>query len=371
MGASSGLDLAIVSSPLQYINAVEWRASVGQGPCDLVLIGDRHDGRARMQELMRRHAPWREVFEIGRRPRPPRAVPRLFKDLLDVRHRAALDRLARRLGPRDYARVAFGDYRNVSQRLLVDRLGRDDVVLLDDGSVTPQAAAFRADPSTAPEPRQFDLGWFRTSLARRLFGDDPPPDPRAVTFFTIYGSVIADRIAPTDRIARNGYGFWRGRGRPARRAEVAWLIGADHGEAGICTPQDYRALVLAAARALRAEGRGSIVYRPHRGQSESVAAALAHAAGMTFVGSTTPVELVYLEAAERPATVAVFASSAADTLAAIDPDLDIALVALPKTYLRKRGDHIRAVVATHSAFNPRLRLIQPNDADAKHESRAT
>lgn len=358
MAAETPADLAIVSSPLQYMNAVEWRAAQGSGPCDLVLIGDRHEGRGRIESLMRRHAPWRTVFRMARRPRPPRIAPRLLKDLLDARHRAGLETLARRLAGNGYRRIAFGDYRNVSQRLLIDRLAEGEATLLDDGSVTPQAVAFRADPARAPEPRQFDLSWFRTSLARSLFGDAPLAEPRAITFFSIYGPLIERGLAPSDDVAPNAYAVWSNGRERADRGEAAWLIGADHGEAGICAPDDYRALVIEAARRLRAEGRSPVVYRPHRGQSERTAAELANAAEMIFTPSTAPVELDYLDAAERPATVAVFASSAADTLAALDPALDLVRIVLPPTYLRRRADHISAVVAAHDAFNPRLRVIE-------------
>ncbi|QZO00201.1 hypothetical protein [Chenggangzhangella methanolivorans] len=177
MAADQAADLVAASSPLQYMNAVEWRASLGGGPCDLVLIGDRHGGCGKIDALMRRHAPWRTVYRHGRRPRPARIVPRLVKDLLDAGHRAGLERLAARLAETRYARIAIGDYRNVSQRLLAARLSGADLTLLDDGSVTPQAAAFRADPASAPEPKQFDLAWFRTGLARRLFGDAALPSP--------------------------------------------------------------------------------------------------------------------------------------------------------------------------------------------------
>ena len=354
MGDEPGANLAIVSSPLQALNADEWRAAVG-GPCDLVVIGDRHAGG--LDEVMERCGPWRTILRHGRRPRPPRMIPRLAKDALDAWHRAGLERLAKRLAARAYARVAFGDYRNVSQRLLVDRVSRSDATLLDDGSVTPQAAAFRADPASVLEPGQFDLAWFRTALARRLFGDPLIPGPDRVTFFTIYGRLIESGLAAADALAENRYETLRGRARPAPRGGAAWLIGANHSEAGICAAEDYRALALAAVCRLRAEGRDPIVYRRHRGQSPQAAADLSQAAGMTLAPSTAPVELDYLDAVERPATVAVFASTAADTLATLDPDLDIARIALPATYLRKRVHHIQAVVAGHDAFNPRLRVI--------------
>ena len=354
MGDEPGANLAIVSSPLQALNADEWRAAVG-GPCDLVVIGDRHAGG--LDDVMKRGGPWRTIFRHGRRPRPPRMLPRLAKDVLDAWHRAGLERLATRLAGWRYARVAFGDYRNVSQRLLVDRVSRSAATLLDDGSVTPQAAAFRADPAIVLEPGQFDLALFRTAFARRLFGDPLIPGPGRMTFFTIYGRLIEGGLAASDSAEANRYEVLRASVRAAPRGGAAWLIGANHGEAGICAPEDYRALVLAAADRLRAEGRGPIVYRRHRGQSPKTAAELSEAAGMTLAPSTAPVELDYLDAVERPATVAVFASTAADTLATLDPDLDIARIALPATYLRKRVHHIQAVVAGHDAFNPRLRVI--------------
>ncbi|WP_155904998.1 hypothetical protein [Methylopila sp. M107] len=355
---SGGGDLVIVSSPLQYMNAVEQRAARGR-PADLVLIGDRHGTGATIDALMARQNPWETVHRHGRRPRPPRAVPRLVKDLLDARHRASLDRLASTFSGRRFGQVVFGDYRNVSQRLLVDRIAHDETVLLDDGSVTPQAAAWRADPSTAPEPGQFDLKMFRTALARRVFRERLPAAPLSVTYFTIYGSIIGGRTAPRDRMVENGYGAWRSGLATRRSASETWLLGSNHAEAGICAAQDYVELMLGAVAALRLEGRGPIVYRPHRGESDGKVRTLCEAGDMRLVRTGAPVELDYLDAAERPAAVVVTASSAADTLAVLDPELEIGRIALPQSYLRRRGDHIRAVVAVHDAFNPRLRVITP------------
>ncbi|PZQ18166.1 MAG: hypothetical protein DI565_05550 [Ancylobacter novellus] len=350
-------DLAVVSSPLQYMNAVEWRASRAGTACDLVLIGDRHGAGGMIDLLMRRRAPWRRVIRHGRRPRPPRAVPRFLRDLLDAAHRVSLERLAAVLAGAPRGAVAFGDYRNVSQRLIVDRIGAQETVLLDDGSVTPQAAAFRADPANAPEPRQFDLAWFRTAAARRLFGDPLLPEPERLTFFTIYGPLLEGRLRASDRLAQNDYSSWRAAAGDAPRGASAWLIGADHAEAGICAHADYRALALGAAQRLREEGRRPVIYRPHRGEDVRKAAEIAEAGRMTLGVSTAPAELDYLDAAERPATVAVVASSVADTLAVLDPELDLARIAPPPAYLRKRADHIRAVIAAHDAFNQSLRVI--------------
>lgn len=361
---SAAGDLVIVSSPLQYMNAVEQRASMGGGPADLVLIGDRHGASGVIEALMRRHAPWRETHFHPRRPRPPRFAPRLVKDALDALHRASLEKLARTFSGRTYDSVVIGDYRNVSQRLIAARAPHRRFVLLDDGSVTPQAAAFRADPATAPEPRQFDLRWFRGAAAKALLGDAPLAEPDEAIFFTIYRALLAGRIRPGDRTVTNAYAVWRSGASEKPRGAETWLLGSDHAEAGICPAGAYRRLVLNGVAALRSEKAGPILYRPHRGESREKVEALAREAGLMLGTSDAPVEIDYLDADARPARVAVVASSAADTLSVIDPELDIVRLALPEDYLVRRGDHIRAVVAAHHAFNPRLRTIEAPQAEA-------
>lgn len=356
-GAAEAADLVIVSSPLQYLNAVEQRAAMGEGPADLLLIGDRHGAADVVGALIRRRAPWRRILTHARRPRPPRLAPRLLKDALDAAHRASLLRLARGLAGADYESVVIGDYRNVSQRLVAARTPHRLFVLLDDGSVTPQAAAFRADPETAPEPRQFDLSWFRTRTARALCGDPPLPAPEAATFFTIYGALIAGRLRPGDRIVANAYPVWTEGAQTKPRGGATWLLGADHAEAGITSRDAYRRLILGGAAKLRESGAGPILYRAHRGEQPAKVEALAREAGFKIGRSPAPVELDYIDAAERPARVAVIASSAADTLAVIDPTLEIVRLALPEDYLLRRAEHIRAVIAAHHAFNPALRSV--------------
>ena len=364
VGGEGAIDLVIVSSPLQFLNAVEHRAASNSATADLVLIGDRHGAGDVVDALMRGGPCWRSVHRHGRRPRSLKVIPGVVRDLADAAHRASLERLARRLVATRYKTVAFGDYRNVSQRLLASRFTPENFVLLDDGSVTPQAAAFRADPASAPEPRQFDLGWFRTATVRAALGDPVLPAPDRLTFFTIYDRILEGRLARSDALVPNRYEALRaGLARKPRSADV-WFLGADHVEAGICSIEDYRRVALGAAGALRAEGRRSLLYRPHRGEDPAKAASIARAAGMTLGALTTPVESDYVRAGERPALAVALASSALDTLSVLDPDLDLARIALPDPYLRRRGDHIRAVIRAHDAFNPRLRVIQPEQPTA-------
>ncbi|GLK81318.1 hypothetical protein [Methylopila turkensis] len=355
-------DLVIVSSPLQYLNAVEWRRRRPDRAVDLVLLGDRAGGGAAIDLLMAR-APslWRSVRRCEGRPRSSRKAPKILRDAIDLQHRARLRRLAASLAGGGYAALAFGDYRNRSQRELVDRIAHAELTLLDDGSITPQAARCRAGEPT-PDPSRFADRWLRTRLARALFGGDRPIDPPRLTFFTIYGALIEPTLRPGDRVERHAFESWR-TDAPARSGDEVWLLGANHVEAGIACFETHRRLIVEGVAALRRVGfHGPVLYRPHRGEDRSAAEALARAAGARFEPSITPVELAYLDAPVKPAAVAVVASSAADTLSVIDPKLPIVRFALPEGYLKRQRDHILAVVRAHDAFIKRLRVIEPCDA---------
>ncbi|MBB3973784.1 hypothetical protein [Hansschlegelia beijingensis] len=350
------VDLVVVSSPLQVLNAIEWRRRDVDAPADLVLLGDRAGGRdAALALLKREPGLWRKILEHPGRPRPAGWLPAFGRDVLDAGHRASLERLAAQLGPR--RTLVFGDYRNVSQRALAAAVAHEELILLDDGSVAPQVAAARAGLA-APAPERFRPGWLRTELGRRTLGERAPAAPPRLAFFTIYEPLMRGRLAGSDRIVPHSYEGWRAAAASAGRGDEVWVLGSNHAEAGICSGEDYARVVLAGLAALRAEGRpGPFLYRPHRGEDKAKAAALARAGGMELAEDGAPAELAYLEARRRPAAVLVVASSAADTLSVLDPGLEILRVALPANYLRRQRDHILAVVAGHDAFNPRLRLI--------------
>ncbi|MFD1330829.1 hypothetical protein ACFQ4O_02325, partial [Methylopila musalis] len=291
--------------------------------------------------------------------------PRLMRDAADAAHRAALRRLAASLAPEGYAELAFGDYRNLSQRVLTELISHARLTLLDDGSITPQAGRWRGGLPT-PDPKRFTDRWFRTGLARALLGDPPRTEPGALTFFTIYGRLLEGVIRPDDRIEPHAFESFRPP-QDAPRGDAVWLLGANHVEARIADPERHVALVRGGVAALRREGlTGPIVYRPHRGEDPARAARLAVEAGCVFEPAALPIELAYLEAAARPAAVAVIASSAADTLAAVDPELPIYRFGLPEGYLRRQRDHILAVVGAHDAFNPRIHVVCP-DAESVSE----
>ncbi|MDR6285558.1 hypothetical protein HNR47_001559 [Methylopila jiangsuensis] len=366
---TAGLSLAVASSPLQLMNAMEWRARRSGGEADLVLLGDRAGGGGAVEALLaRRPGLWRRVLRVSGRPRPAPYAPRLMRDAADALHRSALRRLAASLGGEAYGELAFGDYRNLSQRTLTERVPRVRLTLLDDGSITPQAARWRAGLPT-PDPRRFTDGWFRTGLARAMLGDPPRFEPPQVTFFTIYGRLLDSVIRPDDRVEPHAFESFRSE-RRAGRGETVWLLGANHVEARIADPDRHVALVRDGVAALRREGlTGPIVYRPHRGENPDRASRLAAEAGLAFEPAALPIELAYLEAERRPAAVAVIASSAADTLAAIDPALPIYRFGLPQGYLRRQRDHILAVVRAHDAFNPRIHVVCP-DAESPSEAPA-
>ncbi|HVI28370.1 hypothetical protein [Hansschlegelia sp.] len=353
-------DLVVVSSPLQVLNAIEWRRRASGGPADVVLLGDRAGGRDAALALLKREAAlWGRILEHPGRPRPSRWLPAFGRDVLDAGHRASLERLAKTLGRRRF--LAFGDYRNVSQRALAATVAHEELILLDDGSVAPQVAAARAGRD-APSPERFRPGWLRTELGRRTLGERAPADPPRLAYFTIYERLMRERVAASDRILPHAYETWRAATGAAARGGEVWLLGSNHVEAGICSAGDYRRVVLAGLAALKAEGRsGPFLYRPHRGEDKARAAALAREGGMTLAADGAPAELAFLETRPRPGAVLVVASSAADTLSVLDPDLEILRVALPVNYLRRQRDHILAVVAGHDAFNPRLRIIGAPD----------
>ncbi|HEY0291240.1 MAG TPA: hypothetical protein VGC51_02725 [Hansschlegelia sp.] len=355
---SASADLVVVSSPLQCMNAVEHRARTG-GIADVVLIGDRAGGGAAALEVLKRRPDlWRRILSHPRRPQPSRLLPLFARDLLDAGHRASLERLASTLGPR--RTLVFGDYRNVSQRVMVERVPHDELVLVDDGSVAPQVAAARAGRPQAADPARFQPGWFRTGLGRSALGERPPAAPPALTFFTIYGTLMEGLLAPSDRVVPHAYEAWRTGEREIARGDAVWTLGSNHVEAGICSEEAYRSLVLGGVAALRGEGRsGPFLYRPHRGENAARAARLAAEAGMTLAPAGPPVELACLDADPRPSVAMVIASTAADTLSVLDPGLEIVRLAPPEGYLRRQRDHILAVMEGHDALNQRLRVIRP------------
>lgn len=365
--STGAVDVVVVSSPLQYMNAVEWRLRGPERSADLVLLGDRGGGGNAIDLLLaRRPDLWRTIARHPGRPKARRWAPAIVSDIADARHRASLRRLASRMSPKGYATLVFGDFRNRSQRELVDSIAHDRLVLLDDGSITPQTALWRAG-GAVPDPGRFAAKWFRSALARKLFGEPPLVSPARLTLFTIYAELLKGSVAAGDRVEGHAFESWR-TAFDARSDEV-WLLGSNHVAARIADADVYRRLILRGVAALRGAGRtGVIVYRAHRDEDRMAAASLAEAAGLRLETSPAPAELAYMTAERKPAAVAVVASSAADTLSVIDPTLVLYRLELPDGYLERQAGHIRAVISVHDAFIPHLRLLsatEPDDADSE------
>lgn len=337
--------LFVLTSPLQYVNALEARHhfQIAAQDAYVALVPSRRHPQSIIQiQNLSAADEWggRAVLE-GVPPlltvERPKAL-REWQILQGARKfRAQADAFLEEVGEIDA--IFLGDFRARSFRYLGWKRPRAEVYLLDDGSITNQAVRFRNDPrDPALEKRAFPQKK-QHQWKLRLAGI-PFHAPERMTFFTSY------QLRPTRRDEIVAHSFERlARDMQSwQRLDEIWFIGSNHPENGISTTTDYLVLL---ARIRRFFEATPIRYFAHRGEDPAKLSELG-LMGFDVQQSELPLEVVIAERKVYPKVVGAIASSVVDNLAAIfGSRVAILLFLTEPHYYRRQKKHLQEIIRYH------------------------
>lgn len=247
----------------------------------------------------------------------------------------------------DFDTVVLGDYRPASFRQFLTYLPMTDidVILVDDGSITPSVMRAR------------NSGRFPTELTRGIpesLGRKDPFDffePSSIKFFTIYEN---EELAQTDEIVRNEVydGISQTPGWTIK--DEYWICGANHVEAGIAKEAAYIRNCQSISQWLP---NSEIKYFPHRREDPSKLEFVKTVTGCSVMPNDQGIENYVMSEKVAPKAVFLFGSTVADTLSRIFPPETLIVLVLPKpTYFasRRRHTHIAGIIKDNIRGNPRV-----------------
>lgn len=338
-----GASLFIITSPLQYLNALEARFHFKLRPedCVLLVIPSRDHERSRKQiaKLLETDQ-WSRVETVLGMP-PERLVLRprakreyqFFAGARQFRRQAV--GILRALGPVDS--IFLGDWRARSFRFFAFQNPEAKVYLLDDGSITSQALRFRNDPrDPLIEKRAFPES---NSLKLRAAGV-PFYDPERITFFTSYALPMPRR----DELVRHEFPLLSQNSGEWECLDEVWFIGSNHPENNITTSDRYLGLMGEIARFFEGE---RVRYFAHRAEDKSKLRSL-EKLGFLVTHSELPLEMVIKEQKRYPKFAAAIASSVIDNLSAmLGARIGLLLFLAPRGYYRSRVKHLAEIVRYH------------------------
>lgn len=293
---------AIVSTPLQYLNAMELVVALECSERYLVVL-EEHYVLEDFSELPQ-FSEWTEVMgvSVGKPLKSPAGGWRrgLKEALVDRRLHRRLGRLLKRWPTADL--VVIGNLGELRHRDFCSQAEGREVLVCEDGTATLCGDA---------------IGLSRSKrLRRRLLGIDDY-GTSAIWWFTAYPEAMAER-----RHIVNNYAYLRSQLASRRQRERGsggiWLLGQPLAEINVLDFSAYFALVQGVAEQVYA---GQVLkYWPHPRESQENLAELDRIPDVEVMHRSQPIELELMKAKVMPERVATFYSSAYQTCQAIFGD---------------------------------------------------
>lgn len=332
---------AIVSTPLQYLNAMELVTALASQECYLVVLEEHYalDFFSRLPQFSR----WTDVAAVpagNPAERPEAAWRRGMKEaLIDRRLHRRFIRLLKQW-PRAEL-VVIGNPRELRHLDFAGLAGGRDILVCEDGT-----ASLRRDVGELSLAKR---------LRQRLLGIDIHWLDGA-WWFTAYPEAMGAR-----RHMVNRYDYLRGllasRRQAAGGGDDIWLLGQPLVELELLSGADYRTLVADVINQIYAGL--TLQYWPHPRETVGNLAELAEIPGLDVKRHGQPVELALIAAEVLPQRVATFYSSAYRTCQAIFGDAVPFDVLEPCTANWAEGHHELSILEECYAFY-RRDLKRPN-----------
>ncbi len=360
------MNVFLLTSPMQLINALEARHHFGLAPeaCVLVALPKTPVSLRQLQAIAGEQGAWGAthlwpLFDVEGDDAPGGMgrARRAWRSRARRRRRAAqLRALAQRLGRVE--RVFLGLYYQKLMRHFANVTAADEVVLLDDGAGTLGNNRWRKERafSLAHQPWQKRLvGRLRAALYGVDLGE-----VEHVTFFTSFDIDVDAR----DRQVRHDYARLRAQAQEKPLSEAVYFLGQPLVEFGIVS-EDVYAAGLRAADAYFA-GR-PVTYIPHRNESrEAPARAQIAALGWALQSFDLPIEYELCARGPLPSAVAGFYTSALVNCQTIFRDrMELVAFRFGPEQLNAgyRAEHAQEIYAHYDA-QPHIQAVPVREAAA-------
>lgn len=247
--------------------------------------------------------------------------------------------------------VILGDYRPITFRQVFHFLSEAvNVVLVDDGSVTPEVVEYR-------EGR-----WKDEVLSKELIKWRPAPiefkdpyiyfEPRSITFFTIYSSIIAKHSNDDIILDNKLFKEWLVKDIKVNNSD-AWIIGTNHLEGGITDQYQYFAALSQIVGFLRTFV-DKVTYFSHRNEDTNKLELISRFYDLHVKAIEVPIEMYIKDSQLIAGNIATIASTVNDTVGTVFNGKVNILQFVPsdKYYTGRRIEHIKKVIAQSNRLTP-------------------
>jgi hypothetical protein len=314
------VNLFVVETPLQLLNAHEARQHLGASDAHLLLFVSPAysyetfsrliEGRwTSIQSFVIRDREDEQDGQISDRDLPRKRFIRKLARQLTRRQR--LERALRSYGPAE--RVFLGNYLIDYMRHVGHTVQHRELIVLDDGTDTIRMNNLRHRVSTpGPLNGAGPFAALKSSVRARYLEWDSR-QARSLVFFSTYDL----RVRPGDRLIQHRYRYLRERICTQSAEDAVFFLGQPLPADGYLGEETY----LEALREVRRHFAGQrIVYVPHPRESEATVARVADATHLAIKRFDAPIEIVIACRGIRPRALASFFCSALETCSVLCGD---------------------------------------------------
>lgn len=360
------MNLFVVGTPLQLLNAIEARHALNLTDNHLVLVTDyNHTPETGVWSRLVCAADWETVHYLelrdARREFRPRYVPELLRGKLSnyLQHyyqygnKVRVDRLAREFPAVDY--LVLGNYHGDYGRHIANRLKYRCLCLVDDGTdvllINEERKERRENGGTASGSR--GSWWMRLKgNARKSILMWDVRQARNLLFFTAYDI----EVPREDQLVRNDYSHFKKQIAPSTGHESGMFLGQCLVRDGYMSQLTY----LDYLRRVRCHfGTRPLVYVPHPREPESLVNEIGRDLGFVIRKFDVPIEWQLMKDASRPSVLASFFCSALISCRLIyGADLKLKAFQIKDEDVMKWPDLVRSAYAYFSGLSgPSIEVV--------------
>jgi Alpha-2,8-polysialyltransferase (POLYST) len=319
------IDLFVIETPLQLLNALEAHYFFKSRKSTLLIIFRESYSRLRFENLLSElpENPWTEIRFVRMKTRFEEIAAEsdgkgIFANMVGkyiefhrLLNRKRID--AQLASIPAGTRVFLGNYEDFSKahfRHIANATKASQIILLDDGTaailVNEQRIAWvKSKEDPLPLFTIGSLHWFGRlkRLLRKRYLDWDDRHCSSVTFFSAFALATSN----VDRLIRNEYHFLRSIRKAQGASDEIYILGQSLSEDGYLDREQYVRSVVGLCRNFTGQ---QIVYVPHPREIESTIEGVLKATGAKVRRLEVPIEFALLTVPELPRAVASFCSTA-------------------------------------------------------------
>lgn len=287
------MNLFVIESPLQLINALEAKEYYKLEPQECMLYISRPDNKRTLLQIQRNlnEDDWYNVKILG------------FGEgkVTWVTRQLALKNELKKLGRLNISKIFLGDYRSDLMKALISSVSYNELIILDDGAATINTYHRILNKGITPSTKQNKIKAVINKILNLNYKEDIDTN---VTFFTVFDISSYKNIT----VIKNEYKHLKSFLKEKKYENIVYFLGAPLVEKKILQNKEVYFSYL---KKINNYYQGlKVVYVPHRAEDNEKLMEIETKLNITIKKIDTPIEHYLCGQTTLPATIASFYSSA-------------------------------------------------------------